>query len=45
MPPVFGLLANHISASLLPWYLLVIMLLMVIMYTNVIKKTRPNRER
>ena len=45
MPPVFGLLANHISASLLPWYLLLIMLLMVIMYTNVIKKTRPNRER
>lgn len=42
MPPVFGLLANHISASLLPWYLLVIMALMVIMHTGVIRKTRKN---
>ncbi len=42
MPPVFGLLANHISASLLPWYLLVIMVLMVIMHTGVIRKTRKN---
>lgn len=42
MPPLFGLLANHISASLLPWYLLVIMALMVIMHTGVIRKTRKN---
>ena len=42
MPPVFGLLANHISASLLPWYLLVIMVIMVIMHTGVIRKTRKN---
>ena len=42
MPPLFGLLANHISASLLPWYLLVIMALMVVMHTGVIRKTRRN---
>lgn len=44
MPPVFGLLANHISASLLPWYLLTVMALMVIMYANVIKKTHRNKK-
>ena len=42
MPPLFGLLANHISASLLPWYLLVNMALMVVMHTGVIRKTRRN---
>ncbi len=40
MPPLFGLIANHISASLLPVYLLVIAVLMTVMYTMVIKKTR-----
>ncbi len=45
MPPVFGLLANHISASLLPWYLLAIMVLMVIMYTGVIRKTSLSRQK
>ena len=39
MPPLFGLIANHISASLLPVYLLVIAVLMTVMYTMVIKKT------
>lgn len=40
MPPLFGLIANHISASLLPVYLLVFAVLMAVMYTMVIKKTR-----
>ena len=29
MPPLFGLIANHISVSLMPWYLGAITLTMV----------------
>ncbi len=32
MPPIFGMLANRISVSLLPVYLLMILLLMVVMF-------------
>ena len=32
MPPAFGLIANHISAGLLPVFLLSILVLMVIMH-------------
>lgn len=39
MPPVFGLIANHISVSLLPVYLLVILILMVVMHEQLTKKT------
>ena len=39
MPPLFGLLANHISASLLPGYLLVFTALMAVMYGQVVRKT------
>ena len=39
MPPVFGMLANAISVSLLPYYLLVILILMFAMHTMLIKKT------
>ena len=38
MPPVFGLIANHISASLLPFYLLVILGLMIWMHENLLRK-------
>ena len=31
MPPLFGLIANHISAGLLPWYLAAINVVMVLM--------------
>lgn len=31
MPPLFGLIANHISAGLLPWYLAVINVVMIAM--------------
>ena len=31
MPPLFGLIANHISIALLPWYLGVIAVLMIVM--------------
>lgn len=32
MPPIFGFIANHISVSLFPLYLLVILILMVVMH-------------
>ena len=34
MPPLFGLIANHISVVLFPFYLLVVLLLMVVMYST-----------
>ena len=39
MPPIFGLIANHISAALLPVYLLVILVLMVVMHEGLTRKT------
>ena len=39
MPPVFGLIATHISASLLPLYLLEILLLMAVMHEKLLKQT------
>ena len=38
MPPLFGLIANHFSASLLPWYLGAILILMFIMCEQLNKK-------
>ena len=37
MPPLFGLIANHITVSLLPFYLLVILALMVLMHETLLK--------
>ena len=39
MPPVFGLIANHITVALLPVYILIILVLMVIMHELLCKKT------
>ena len=39
MPPVFGLIANHISISLFPFYLLAILVLMFITHEKMLKKT------
>lgn len=39
MPPLFGLLADHISISLLPYYLLVILLLMAFTHNRLEKQT------
>ncbi len=44
MPPVFGLIANHISASLLPVYLLAILALMVVMHERMLPKVRRREE-
>ena len=40
MPPVFGLIANHISVALMPFFVLFFIVLMYIM----VKKTFQNRE-
>lgn len=39
MPPFFGLIAEHISIRLFPWYLLGLLALMAAMYRQVQKKT------
>ena len=39
-PPIFGLIANHISASLMPVYLGVILLLMILMCERLNRKSR-----
>ena len=43
MPPLFGYIANHISISLLPFYLVLILILMFIMHKMMIKKTIKNK--
>ena len=40
MPPIFGLIANHISASLLPVYLAAITILMILMCERLNRKNR-----
>ncbi len=40
MPPLFGLIANHISVALLPVYLLVITALMIVMHELLVRKTK-----
>jgi len=39
MPPLFGLIANHITVALFPLYLLVILVLMVFMHEALVKTT------
>lgn len=39
MPPLFGLLANHISVALLPWYIGTILVLMTLMCEALNRKT------
>ena len=42
MPPLFGLLAQYISVSLLPVYLLVLLVLMAVMHESLIRKIPRN---
>lgn len=44
MPPVFGFIANHISVSLFPVYLLAILLLMVAMHEKMLPKVKANKK-
>ena len=39
MPPLFGILANHISAGLFPWYMLALNALMYLMTEELNRKT------
>ena len=39
MPPIFGLIAGHISVGLYPVYMALILLLMVVMHERVVKAT------
>ena len=40
MPPLFGLIANHITVFLFPWYLLAFLILMAVMHEKLVKKTK-----
>ncbi len=42
MPPLFGLIANHINVALLPVYLLILTALMIVMHERLLKKTNKN---
>ena len=44
MPPLFGLLAQHISVSLLPAYLLVFLVLMTVMHESLIRKIAKTKQ-
>ena len=39
MPPLFGLIAGHITVSLLPVYLIALLTLMIVMHERLIRKT------
>jgi len=43
MPPLFGLLANNITPALFPFYLLVLLVLMVFMHEQLVRKTAVSR--
>lgn len=43
MPPVFGFIANHISISLFPAYLLAILVLMAFMHEKMLSKVPVNK--
>lgn len=43
MPPLFGVIANHISAALFPAYLMIILILMAVMYEKMLLKVREKR--
>ena len=44
MPPIFGLIANHITVRLLPVYLLAILALMLAMHERLIRKVENGEE-
>lgn len=45
MPPVFGFIANHISVSIFPLYLLAILLLMGAMHEKMLSEVKENRNK
>ncbi len=45
MPPLFGVIANHITAALFPFYLLIILGIMIFAYERMLSKVRQKRQR
>jgi len=45
MPPLFGLIANHISIALFPPYLFILWLAMVFMHETMVKKTENSQRK
>lgn len=45
MPPIFGFIANHISVSLFPVYLLAILVLMAAMHEKMLLKISANKKK
>jgi fucose permease len=43
MPPLFGVIVDHISVSVLPLYLMAILILMIVMHEILLKKRRKER--
>lgn len=43
MPPIFGIIANKISVSLLPFYLLAILIVMAVMHETLVKTTSSHK--
>ncbi|MBQ7954735.1 MAG: MFS transporter [Lachnospiraceae bacterium] len=40
MPPLFGLIANHISVALFPAYMLIFLIIMTLMHEKLLRKTK-----
>ena len=40
VPPLFGIIANHISISLLPAFVLILLIIIIIMHEMLLKKTK-----
>ena len=40
MPPLFGLIAEHVAIRLFPFYLLGLLALMAVMHERVVRKTK-----
>ena len=45
MPPLFGLIAEHIAISLFPFYLLALLIVMTAMHMQVVRKTGKEEKR
>ena len=45
VPPLFGVIANHITAALFPFYLLIILGVMIFAYERMLSKVRQKRQR
>ena len=45
MPPLFGVIADHITAALFPFYLLIILGVMIFAYERMLSKVRQKRQR